>query len=450
LLRASLSVLTFVALFIAACSGAPNQAFPVTNNPDASIRLSSSSSSLSFASLVGKDILDKDIERFIDPQITGSDRVLALKLMRIMPKNQRGDFVYIRPDGSVLSNRLAISALLQAQRVQIPQPSVASRTIQPRDLYPPAPFTGTGPYVEQYSVMGVTAFLGYVVAPCLGADATFFNKDGGYLYTGTQLYTGVQGTGSTIDAGLQYNPGDGSIQPFLRGNATGQQWYNITQHYNCSNGTLGIQYGFVPNNLLMFLATGVPVPPPPAGPLSGNSSITWIDAAWVYFNEPYDFNQPGTDATGAQTPCSQCITKRITSIAQELLNGQLVDNPYDGSCFGGCKGLYDASIEWSTIEMGQLTQCSPFSQSCTITFLTSGGWNGGLQNWDAGNLTGIHIGGGSETAFTAFEGIAMVVDPTPTPRPSPSGGGGGGGGGGGNCGGHRCFAPIQPSPTPSK
>lgn len=68
-------------------------------------RMSSRSSPFSFASAVGKSLSIAEIDHFIDPSVTGADRALAEQLMESMPSNMRGDFVYIRENGTILSNR---------------------------------------------------------------------------------------------------------------------------------------------------------------------------------------------------------------------------------------------------------------------------------------------------------------------------------------------------------
>ena len=50
-----------------------------------------------FEAARNKKLRDADLDAYIDPSVTGADRALAHKLMRIMPPNQRGDFVWFDP-----------------------------------------------------------------------------------------------------------------------------------------------------------------------------------------------------------------------------------------------------------------------------------------------------------------------------------------------------------------
>jgi len=55
---------------------------------------------------------DSDYGAFVDPQVQGDDRRLAIKFLKLMPINKRGDFTYV--DGlRVLSNRVDVARGLQ-------------------------------------------------------------------------------------------------------------------------------------------------------------------------------------------------------------------------------------------------------------------------------------------------------------------------------------------------
>src|SRR5471030_1724714 len=64
----------------------------------------------SFAGVVATNLTDAQIDSFIDASIQGADRVLSRKLLRLMPVGMRGDFVYIRANGTAFSNQPAILA----------------------------------------------------------------------------------------------------------------------------------------------------------------------------------------------------------------------------------------------------------------------------------------------------------------------------------------------------
>jgi hypothetical protein len=224
---------SIVLLAFAACSGNANTGTLVPQISQArggpGVRLSSSSSPESFASLVGKDITDTDIERFIDKEIVGADREFAKKLMRSMPKNARGDFVYISQSGTILSNRLVIRDSFVREDLHLPNdPRPFAK--QP-DSYPPPPTCCMGPYIREYSQVGVTATTAYVFVPC--GDSIFNSGDEGVLYSG-----GFGESTSAIDAGLQYN-NDLSIQPFIFTNyPPNASWANQSQHYQCNTHLL--------------------------------------------------------------------------------------------------------------------------------------------------------------------------------------------------------------------
>ena len=389
----------------------------VVPGQSAPLRLSSSTSFSSFASMVGKDIAAADIDRFIDPSITGPDRQLARQLMWSMPKNMRGDFVYIERSGKLLSNRPEIAASMALEHYQLPEHSSSGSGRRP--LYYPSqgPPVTTGAYIKEFSLNGVTALIADVRVDCY---KTIFqlgpagSPDKGFLYSG-----GSGMDGSSVDAGLQYN-NDWSIQPFVSGVPTStQQWTNQSQHYACNtqtvgntNGTLGIFFGEMTSGTMLFLATGVPeYPPSPSGTFP--STVNWDDGAWVYFPTPGNWHNPGTDANGQSTVCTGCYTKRVTSIGQE---GGV--NFANLSCFGCLDPPY-AHIQWGPIEMGQIVDPCPVNvgapaTTCSIQGWPDGRWFGGLQAYPTSVIT---IGGNDETATQALEGIFM--DP-PTPMPSSS------------------------------
>lgn len=376
-------------------------------------RLSSSSSPLSFASMTGKDLHLADIDRFIDPSVTGEDKTLAEKLLASQPKNIRGDFVYIRKDGSMLSNRPALIQQLKRESFTLPgEPATSS--IRPQSITPSqGADIGNGPYIRELSLPGLTALIATVTLVCndeaLAIDPLSGRPDTGYAYSGG---TGVDGSG--VDAGLQYNP-DGSIQPFIS-YSVGAQWTAQYQRYYCDTqapgnyGTLGIFYGEMTSGNMLFLATGVPENPPsqtsewPNG-YTGN----WDDSAYVYFDTPGNWYQPGTDAVGQPTVCASCTVKRITSIAQIP-----PEDFFDGSCFGACtedptSGYY-AGLHWGSIVMGQIGNPCPVdpgasSTTCWIYGYEDGRWFGSLVDFSGSNSGAIHIAD-DETTY-ASEGIDL-------------------------------------------
>lgn len=386
-------------------------------------RLSSSHDPSSFASLVGKAIGVSDVDRFIDPSVTGADRKLAEQLMWSMPLDKRGDFVYIRKDGTILSNRPEFARGVAHENYTLPA-DLAPASRKTDSLVPsPGADIGTGPYFREQSQNGLTALLATVTLECddeaLAVDKYGF-ADNGFAYSGGSGYNG-----SSVDAGLQYNP-DGGIQPFISYTA-GAQWTNQSQHYYCNStttgnyGTIGIFFGEMPSGNMMFLATGLPENPPSQSS-AWPSTTNWDDSAWVYFDTPGDWYEPGTDAVGQPTVCYGCTVKRITSIGQK--GGE---DFWDNSCFGGC-GLapYYAGVHWGSVKMGQIINPCPVqpgasSTTCTIQGYDDGRWFGSLVDFAGNNSTALQYTD-EETTY-ASEGINLdppAATPTPSPRPSPT------------------------------
>jgi hypothetical protein len=53
-------------------------------------------------------VSDDDFGKFVDPQINGANRSLAISFLKMMPSGARGDFIYVGPNGTILSNRTNI------------------------------------------------------------------------------------------------------------------------------------------------------------------------------------------------------------------------------------------------------------------------------------------------------------------------------------------------------
>lgn len=340
-----------------------------------------------------------------------------------MPQNFRGDFVYVRDDGTILSNRPQFAAAMVKEplAVSLARPTAlwqsgtqTTRTYpatqnsrHTMSAYPPTLNSGSGPYVRQYSVLGVTAFYGYVNVGC--NDSRFYYNQYGYLDVG-YLYSGGWGESfSVIDAGYQYNS-DTSIQPFIATNySANAQWTNQSQHYACGR-TLMMEYGAAPTpSQQMFLGVGISSLNPTGATPPPND--TAIDAAYVFWNKPSDFYDSGADQTGLSTVCRNCITKRMSSVGQK--GG---DDTFDGTCFGGCLGAGDKEIAWSQMEMGQFTSCTnnpPTYVGCHMNYQSNNTWYGGTETQYAGNGNDISA---YEYTNSASEGFYMV-DPTVTFSP---------------------------------
>lgn len=395
-------------------STSPQQLAPNTN-PRSSV-------SPSFALAVGKVLItDADYATYIDPQITGPDRTLAIHFMRLMPANMRGDFVYVSGPGRVLSNHRAFAAKIHFAVRQGSQNG--SRVPRQFDAAYPCPASVTGPYIRQCSAEGVTAAYGYVTPYC--GNTLLQSGDAGELYLG-----GFGNSGGGIDAGLAYNS-DNYINPYVRTSNAGyiySGWTNEGVAYQCGQH-LGMMYGILNSQTAVFM-TGIPDEDPTQFYLPP-SLVNLSNAAWNFFVPPSDFNNPGT-WHGNPTPCTNCTAKRMTSIA--FGNGNDLGN--DTSCFGACSGA--GTIEWDQVVMGQLIQpCSQNpgnSATCTIQYFPDGSWEGLIQQYPSAYVSGVYYQAGNYNQFveginlgSAFQlrkkkvtqGLPFHAYRTPPPKPPP-------------------------------
>lgn len=169
--------------------------------------ISNGGSMNSFSEAVNLPLRYSDLDRFVDPQIKGRDRLLAIWFLSIMPPNMRGDFVSEQPDGRILSNKVAL-----AMTVRI-RPLNPTKVLRPLGKTRPAPFTNRvnpltyphtggsgGSWIRSESAQGVTAAFGYASFPCDSSYNSF--DDTGNMYF--NAYTAAS-SGSLVDAGLAAN-----------------------------------------------------------------------------------------------------------------------------------------------------------------------------------------------------------------------------------------------------
>gem|GEM_PF-6967972 len=378
----------------------------------------------------GQQISTADIARFIDADVTGADRELAKRFMASQPENSRGDFVYLSPDGRIISNK---DVLREAAMTNGLLPSLGARRTM---SYPPvADGNQGGPFYREYSLQGITAGFGFVTIPC--NDELFLQGDAGDAYFGEngkingQTEGGLQVTDSPP---MTMEPP--SIQLYGRSTyypAPGYTGVTNPTHYNCGSSIL-VSYGQLPppNLGYFFASAGIPQYNPTVYQIPGGS-ISATNVSYVYANVPSDFYMAGYDGTSTYTPCLQCYMRRMDSIAQAAYN------PYTGECFGMCDG--HIGIRWDQIYMGQLTQYSNTQSngvsSISVTFKISGeNWFGSVQkfpdtsrvqsstanlpantiNWD---YEGIDLAPNSPTSLNA-DGVFNQLQPQPTPTPSPT------------------------------
>lgn len=339
---------------------------------------------------------DADFGRFIDAQVQGVDRQVAISLLRLMPSGMRGDFVYIRKDGTILSNRLVLRSM--AKRVHwapLGRTALKPQNVRIPMMYPPTGGSG-GAYIREYSQQGVNAAYGYATLPC---DGTFTQAgESGNMYFNAYSATS---SGSVVDAGITVNstanvaPGYTQAQtaaPFVFAPGYGGwdpgTWVNESQTWGCGI-PLGIMYGtYQPNSAsspISLLAVGVPNYDPRQSQLPP-SSAQWFNSAWTFFQTPSPLVDYAHGSwNGIPSPCLGCSVARMFSIGQ-----QTSGTNYDGSCFGACNT--SAVIgEWDQVVVGELVNpCgdSSGSATCTIQFASNGAWISGENDSSYGIYRG--------------------------------------------------------------
>jgi hypothetical protein len=290
---------------------------------------------------------------------------VAIELMKLMPPNLRGDFVYVRRDGSVLSNHPQLAGGVHF--------FVAGR----KDVYGmkpdfvPGTDSSTGPYIREYAQTGNSAGAGFATVSC--GNTTLLAGDTGNMYMGT-----FDSSGNNMDAGLTYD--GGSLVSFVNlgtGSYSFIGWTNESQRYYC-NQHVGVMFGVIlyNNQQTGVLITGIPDEDPTTTQILP-AMVHLNPIAWDFFQLPRSsFYNPGT-WNGQPTPCQSCTAKRMTTIA--FAAGHDYNN--DTSCFGGCNGT--ATNFWDQVWMGNLSQpCNQtqgVSVTCTIYYFADNSWYGGLQ-----------------------------------------------------------------------
>lgn len=335
-------------------------------------------------------LTNDDFAKYIDPQIVGADRLMAIYFLRLIPANKRGDFVYVNPYGRILSNRVSTASQVLFIRNALPHPGLINKTQISksrrmvgfrRESYPPSGGSG-GAYIRDYSQQGINAAYAYVSPPC---DAHLALGESGNMY-----FNAYDANGSdVIDAGLGAN----NVQTNLIQNYTAAQnltafvnsvggrqdsWTNQSQRYPCT-ATIGIIYGTLPNSGISMLALGIPSYDPRQFAVPMATAI-WHTAVWNFFNtDPALLQSPGTWSNGVasySSNCTKCSIARMFTIGQPTASYSL-----DGSCYGYCSSSGVDGF-WNETVAGQLTNpCSQVqnqSFTCTIAYTT---------NWYAGTNT---------------------------------------------------------------
>ena len=386
---------------------------------------------------------DRDFDRFVDPNVRGADRELAIYFMKLMPANKRGDFVYVDPHGRVLSNRLSVAQSVAFGHVNLRRSTptsghetkIARRGFSKtsnRDNFPPNS-SYQGADIRYYSQQGVNALYGYATPPCdVNLPGTpGQGGDAGYMYF--NAYS-ASSAGSLVDAGVgdhitsQY--GTNGVVPFVSvygsgfNNPAGGQWTNSSTFYPC-NVPLGMMYGTLPNQGMTMIAVGTPTFDPSQLMLPPTTT-TWTTASWNFFNTPSGLNGPTGTWNNIPSNCTTCSVAEMFSLA--------TNNTNDGSCYGSCNGSPDGF--WNEVVGGELiAPCSQVVQQsfqCTIEYETDG--NGGAT-WASGEndtangiyyseanqqdaVDGINLGlpGNGSNQSSSYSNGKFIV-PTP-PAPS--------------------------------
>ena len=361
---------------------------------------------------------DADYGRFVEPQVTGINRALAIKFMRLMPANLRSDFIYISPNGALLSNRPALAfnlrpmtpALVKSLRAS----SISSPTLNPLSIstmqakkqltnrlsmrpmsYPPTSGNG-GAYGRMYSSQGFNAMFGFVVPPC---DVNLASGESGDAYFNAYDSNG----NDQVDAGIATNIGVGSGTGATYGSYTHnsvmfvsiptqggyQSGFTYGQGYSpypCGQ-PIGMMYGSeaAPNQNISALLVGIPYVYPEQLALPPQSTIMH-GSTWLFFQTPSALLVNPTSGS-LPSNCSGCSVARMTSIAQ---NPPGSPPNLDGSCYGLCPNSYGkiigADLYWYKVAAGNLTSpcqdngTNPPSAQCTITISTTQWSNGYYSN----------------------------------------------------------------------
>ncbi|HTW82633.1 MAG TPA: hypothetical protein VMD91_01045 [Candidatus Sulfotelmatobacter sp.] len=396
---------------------------------------------------------DADYAPYIDGSITGSDRALAIRLMRLMPPAARGDFIYVdEVNDRIFSNNPALAARVTYHDDLPPLPShdpkylarkrkgttfarpsgsaaVASKR-SPLDMNysntcsPPQPFEGSGPYARLVSQCSFTGAIGFVDIECGYSDMDIGDSGNTYF----EVINGHSQNAQSSEGGLTYytDNWDGTadltgIAPYYRNSGTGK-YTNLNAngfHYDCGE-VITIAHGPVVGTGLEYTFTGLPSGYNPYTYWAGQI-INFDHPAWEFDKQAPNWGASGKDSVGVPTPCTQCSIAEVTSIATECFdeNGQsYACDVNDGSVFGVTDDGRNA-IAWNQVGFGDwLTGCNQNASVCTLEYSTTyTNYYGGLQEYDAGNdnpdIVAVNGDGPNPTSYGPWQtyvGIALPDD----------------------------------------
>ncbi len=412
-IRVSLTTLLLSSLALVSCSPKGAGVAPATPSAYGSHAISTKTAVATpvwavpnkFEPARGKVLSDHDLDSYIDPGVTGADRIMAHKLMGLMPKNRRGDFLYF--DGhKVLSNNIALATQAKLQRraesrtvggLVSAATTVAGSRRETRSYSsscsPPDPFGGTGPYVRNVSRCGVTGGWAVVFLPC-GDTYMASSGDNGFMY-----WEWRDAIGGLYEGGMFTHTGAADINPYLSASVH-QNLQNPNARYACGN-YLGMMAGLVnPAQIggapMVYVVIGNIPGYNPANAYSPTETVTFQNAAWLFAVAPGDVNHPGLDAAQIQTPCTVCSISRVTSIGQ---SSQTNDGSYFGVDANGDNSLHYLEVaygEWQNTCSG--TYCEMVHSTNPANFY------GGQQNYPSANAADSKI---SPNGYVteAFDGV---------------------------------------------
>ncbi len=189
------STLALALVYLSACSQRPIGIVPPGAKSPSKVSRAATPPQVPnlFATAVGKNLSDAAIDSYIDASIVGSDRKLAHTLLKMMPRNRRGDFIYY--DGKrLLSNNLALLpyAQLTAWHSAVPTAVASTERVTTRSsprkpasvgaCSPPDPYTNSGPYVREVGNCGFTGGWSIVNLKCGTTQLNTPYYENGYMY----------------------------------------------------------------------------------------------------------------------------------------------------------------------------------------------------------------------------------------------------------------------------
>jgi hypothetical protein len=370
-----------------------------------------------FAQAIGKPLSsDADFDVYIDPAISGSDRILARRLLRLMPDRYRGDFIYY--DGSrILSNNTSLlpyahlftkpsagspsdlSGGSQPTGIVTSTPQSAKRSTLSSSQCDPPYYPGSGPYIRDVGNCGYAGGWGIVNLECNTTLMVSPQVEAGYAYWELRNNQGGLYEGEIFTSyGL---PNDNSINPYASA-SVGVGLQNGNVRFSCGQD-IAIMAGVInpaPGNNAMFFETIGVIPNwNPSSVWMEDETVTIPNAAWLFTTLP-NTTQTGNDSAGVPTPCTGCSISHVTSIAQHGDN-------WDGSFFG-VDGYGVPSVHWEeTVEGEWLVGCTHTS-ICNMEYTPNGSYWYAGQDVYASSTAAVSQFSPTGYVFESFDGVVAT------------------------------------------